>query len=148
MTAQAPERLFYENQLLCIFDEPLLYYWASIEPLPQIVHELSWSSTNCYRGYIGFWTIDDDRLYLIHIDGVLKSGEPLTIQHIFPNATGKVLADWYSGVLRCPRGERLKAVNMGYESIFEEDLLITVEKGVVKKVEVRKNEKPPSDECS
>jgi hypothetical protein len=40
MTAQAPEWLFYEDQDLYLYDEPLLYYLAAQDPTPQFVFEL------------------------------------------------------------------------------------------------------------
>ena len=77
-------------------------------------------STTCWRRYRGTWDIRDGRLALIALEGryELKGEAPLA-------------ADWVSGVLNVPRGKMLEYVHMGYLSVFEEELHITVERGVV-----------------
>ena len=42
-----------------------------------------------------------------------------------------VFAEWFSGKLRIPLGETLQYVHMGYGSLYEKDLFIAVEKGIV-----------------
>jgi hypothetical protein len=44
---------------------------------------------------------------------------------------GPLAADWFSGVLNVPRGQMLEYVHMGYLSVFEEELHISIERGVV-----------------
>jgi hypothetical protein len=38
-----------------------------------------------------------------------------------------LLADWFTGVLRIPRGERLAYMHMGFGSVYDEELHIHVE---------------------
>ena len=47
------------------------------------------------------------------------------------NGPQPVLADWFTGVLRLPRGEILHYVHMGYGTVYEEEEHITVERGEV-----------------
>ncbi|MFM8509872.1 MAG: hypothetical protein ACKOCU_06045, partial [Betaproteobacteria bacterium] len=54
----------------------------------------------------------------------------------------RVFAHWYSGTLRVPQGELLKYRHMGWASTFERDLLIDVEDGVVKGMQVQQNQEP------
>lgn len=77
-------------------------------------------STACWRGYIGTWEIRDDHFYLVNLSGKLRlrGDEPL-------------LADWFSGTIRVPRGEILEYVHMGFGSVFEEELHVKIEKGKV-----------------
>ena len=77
-------------------------------------------SSACWRGYQGMWEIKDGRFYLAAIDGLyqLRDGDP-------------ILADWFSGVLRVPRGEVIQYVHMGYGSVYEEELHIKIEQGMV-----------------
>jgi hypothetical protein len=42
-----------------------------------------------------------------------------------------LLADWFSGILRVPKGEILQYVHMGFGSVFEEELHIKIAKGEV-----------------
>jgi hypothetical protein len=62
-----------------------------------------------------------DRLfYLIGLRGqfMLVGNEPL-------------LADWFSGVIRIPRGKMLHYVHMGFGSVYEQELHIKIEQGRV-----------------
>ena len=42
-----------------------------------------------------------------------------------------LLADWFTGVLRVPRGEMLAYVHMGFGSVYDDELHIHVERGRV-----------------
>ena len=50
-----------------------------------------------------------------------------------------MFAHWYSGTIRIPQGELLEYVHGGYASTYERDLLLELERGVVKNVHVRQN---------
>ena len=77
-------------------------------------------STACWRGYIGTWEIKDDKFYLKKIDGAVRLAKKEPIQ-----------ATWFTGVLRIPQGKELHYVHMGFGSIYERDLLIKIQEGVV-----------------
>ena len=129
-TAQTPEILVYEGKTENMFSEPRIPVDnPRVRAIPQEEFERKAkdgtfpgivSSTACWRQYIGSWEIKDDRLFLTNVIGMfeLSGEEPL-------------FADWYSGVLRVPRGEILKNVHMGYDTVYEEFLHIRVENGLV-----------------
>ncbi len=77
-------------------------------------------STACWRGYQGSWEIKDGMFYLVGLRGRLKllGEEPL-------------LADWFSGILRIPRGQILKYIHMGFGTVYEEEIHIKIERGLV-----------------
>jgi hypothetical protein len=78
-------------------------------------------STACKRGYQGTWEIRAGRFYLAGIAGCseLVGDAPL-------------LAEWFTGVLRVPRGEVLRYRFMGFGSaVFEQEVHVKVERGVV-----------------
>jgi hypothetical protein len=77
-------------------------------------------STACWRCYQGTWEIKDGRFYLVALRGRfrLSPGEPL-------------LADWFTGVIRIPRGKLLQYVHMGFGSVYEEEVHVKIERGVV-----------------
>lgn len=87
----------------------------SRKDLPSII-----GSTACWRGYIGTWEIREGRLYLKRIQGRYEmiGDDP-------------ILADWFSGILRIPRGGLLQYVHMGFESVHERDLFVKVDGGRV-----------------
>jgi len=74
------------------------------------------------------WEIRDGRFWLVSLRGRFRfdSDEP-------------VLADWFTGVLRIPRGDMLAYVHMGFGSVYEEELHIAIERGVVTRTEVIDN---------
>jgi hypothetical protein len=120
---------------------PLSDYFALTESSPPFV----WTSTALWRGYIGTWEIVDHRLYLVEFLGNLKDGSEASIATIFPDFPDRVFAHWYSGTIRIPQGKRLEYVHMGYHSIFERDLLLDVERGVVTRRRIQHNEAPESE---
>jgi hypothetical protein len=127
MTAQIHERLIYAGEEMSM---------AYCPPLPeghprllQVDPQASLGdapdgfllySTGCWRRYQGTWEIKDGHFYLVGLRGIfrLEGDEPL-------------LADWFSGVIRIPKGEIVHYVHMGFESIFEYDLFVEIEQGVV-----------------
>lgn len=91
-------------------------------------------STACWRGYIGTWEVRDRRLWLVAVEGCARVvGEP-------------VLADWFNGVLRIPRGEELQYVHMGFGTVFEEEVHLRVEEGRVTGRRVIDNRKRAASE--
>lgn len=135
MTAQIPEKLRYngENHSMCT--NPLDEFFA----LGEISLQFKVNCTALWRGYVGQWEIIDNRLYLTELHGTLKSGEEASVATIFPGFPGSVFAHWYSGTIRIPQGELLEYVHGGYASTYERDLLLDLERGVVKNVHVYQN---------
>lgn len=130
MTAQIPEKLIIEGkESFMTFCPPLPDDLGIITQLTreeflegrksgqinQIV-----GSTACWRGYIGTWEIKDGKFYLKKLEGRVR----LTKEE-------PVFFDWFSGVLRIPQGKMLHYVHMGFGSIYEQELYIRIEKGVV-----------------
>jgi hypothetical protein len=132
VTAQFTEVLKYQGETLSLCTYPLNVYWKSSgNPL-----ELQSTSTGCWRGYVGTWEIANDRLYLVKFWGNRmgkdeSETENVGLADLFPDYPDGVFAHWFTGQLRCPRGERLHYVHSGFESKYEKDLFITVRSGVV-----------------
>lgn len=135
MTAQIPEQLRYEGEDLAMCTNPLNDFFAMGGVNPRF-------GSNCtalWRGYVGRWDIVDGRLYLVGLHGTLEDGTEASLATIFPDFPERVFAHWYSGTIRIPRGKELEYVHMGYGSKFERDLLLDVERGVVKSTRTRHN---------
>ncbi len=146
MTAQIGELLIYEGEETSMtFCPPFPEDHPRIKTLQD---DEAWAaagssggeadfvfSTACWRGYIGKWEIKDRRLYLVHIVGQyqLEGDEPL-------------FADWFSGVLRAPKGEMLEYVHMGFGSVFEQETHIKIENGIVTKTRTIDNRGKQHDE--
>jgi hypothetical protein len=85
-------------------------------------------STACWRGYQGTWEIRDGLFYLVGLRGRfrLRDGEP-------------ILAEWFTGVLRVPKGEVLQYVHMGFGSVYQQELHIKITNGFVVETRVIDN---------
>ena len=126
MTAQIHERLILDgDETSMAFCPPLpeghpRIYEPSREDTVSDESDFILENTACWRGYQGAWEIKDGRFYLVDLRGRLRlrGGEP-------------ILADWFSGVLRIPKGEMLQYVHMGFGSVFEQEVHIKIENGVV-----------------
>lgn len=134
MTAQLRERLFYNGEEFGMAEEPLANYLISnkVSIVPKIMN------SSCWRGYFGKWELRDNRLYLFELeifsDSILKEG----LKHLFPKQI-EVFASWYSGIIRVPHGELLEYKHFGYSSIYEKDLFLKIENGVLLKSWINDN---------
>ena len=82
-------------------------------------------STACWREYIGSWSIRRGKLYLTKLEGRYRL-----------DGKEAIFADWFTGDLRIPKGRMLEYVHAGFNSIYEQELLLTLERGGVIKTEV------------
>ncbi|MBO5250849.1 MAG: hypothetical protein J6B31_02475 [Bacteroidaceae bacterium] len=90
MTLQITEELTYNGQKYKLYTEPLRSYLYD-HPIKR-THSFS---TACWRGYIGHWAIEEDKLYLVRLDSIDR--EPL-LDKLFPGQE-KVFAEWFSGTI-------------------------------------------------
>ena len=130
MTVQVPETLLYKGEALSLHDYPLQPYLAS----GATAVKFQAHSTALHRGYVGTWTIRQGRLYLIKLEGHVgpfANTRAVALDALFPDAKDGVLADWYTDEMRCPMGELLHYGRGGFTSVYESDLFIQIERGVV-----------------
>lgn len=121
-TTQIQDIIIYDsNEYFGDYEEfPLEDYWSDENPKPEC---LSMGSTACWRGYIATWEVRNMSLFLksLRKENLPNEDEKaIPLQSVFPDANGPILADWFSGVLYCNRGEK-------YEGI----LYISIHKGNV-----------------
>lgn len=144
MTAQISEILYYKGDSLSMRATPLSDYFELMGISPDFQDR----STACWRRYVGKWEISLDRLYLIGISATYEDGSEVTLGDFSPGFDSRVFAHWFSGVLSVPQGDVLKYVHMGFATMFERDLLISIEQGVVVDTQVRVNSAPSSAQGS
>lgn len=142
MTAQIAEKLHHEGQAFSMCTNPLNHYFA----LGGVNPHFESNCTALWRGYVGTWEIIDARLYLIDLQGNLKKGGRASVATLFPDFPDRVFAHWYSGTIRIPQGKMLEYVRMGYGSIYERDILLEMEKGVIKSTKVQYNGTAEADD--
>lgn len=124
MTAQVGEALIYNGEKT----------WIATEPLSQYLKVKAISffspSTACWRGYYGKWEIKDRKLYLIELEAYIEEYKKVGLNYLFPNQK-EVFANWFNGEIRIPCGEMLEYVHMGYASLYERDLFLVFENGIL-----------------
>jgi hypothetical protein len=126
VTAQYHERLIYDgdetSMAFCppLPDNHLRITALSIEEFLKGAATGFRFSTACYRLYVGTWELKEGRFYLVGLEGryKLEGGEPL-------------LADWFTGVLVIPKGEIIHYVHSGFDSVFEQEIHVKINNGVV-----------------
>jgi hypothetical protein len=147
MTAQTPESLIYQGASLQLCSEPLAHFPSLM--LPTWVYVMP--NTALARCYIGTWEIESDRLYLKKLRFWKQENDVVTergIEDLFPGHPDGVFAHWFNGILRCPRGALLKYVHGGFASIYEEDVFLRVQRGVlIEERIVRNGTAPPNAEA-
>ena len=108
MTLQSPEEVEFEGRALAVanngWDELLsqlpLEPYLQAEGRPALVSP----STNCARGYLGDWAIEEGRLRLVAFQGWIQPDEEGPLEEVglaflFPEARGPVEATWFNGPL-------------------------------------------------
>ena len=132
MTAQFSERLLFEGQELTLCAVPL----GPFLEFSGSTLKFEATSTALWRGYVGTWAIENDRLYLVKLSGnsVIDGEErEVGLEALFPDYPDGVFAHWFTGELRCLSGALLNYVHGGFASTYEQDLFFRVQRGVVLK---------------
>ena len=138
VTAQIADTIAIDGNDHALFSEPLEAYYRDL-PRPAFIPE----STANWRGYVARWEIRAGRLFLIGIRAeicdVPMFGWDCTglrrkvgLGDLFAPEDGVVFAGWFSGTLRVPVGAQIQYQHMGYESVFEFDLMLMIENGIVR----------------
>ena len=147
-TAQAPDVIFYEGQKRRLYSNPLEDYYSDGRKRPNFMIGPNTITSGNWRGYIATWKVVDNTLYMAHIESWIGRRKA-TLESIFGSKcrNGRVKATWFSGELRIPDGMELQYVHMGYGSVYERDIIVSVEAGKVTKAVIIDNSKLqlPSD---
>lgn len=139
MSAQLPDKVLVDGQQWDLFSNPLEQYWMrQYKKRPNFL-ELP----NCKRGYVAHWEIKDNQFFLKSIDGNHEKRSlffgpeeaRFSLNDLIPKANNKpVLAKWFSGKLRIPKGRMTLYEHQGYGSRFEKETIITIDKGNLTKM--------------
>jgi len=129
-TGQVPDYLIYQGDTVAIYSNPLEQYFRlnNNHDIPDFKSECS--SSGCWRGYIAYWTLRNDSLFLIRITPPVKDcqgNKDGNILKMFGNEIA--FANWYNGTLIIPRGELFSGSDMGYSAIYAYEELLLIENG-------------------
>jgi hypothetical protein len=125
MTAQSHERLIFNGEVTSMATEPLSQYLENRSDIKFYM-----PSTNFWRGYYGNWEIKDNKLYLIDLKAYIEGYEEVGLNYLFPGKK-EVFANWFNGEIRIPQGEMLQYVHSSYASLYDSDLFLVFENGIL-----------------
>lgn len=144
MAAQLPDILLLNGEKMDLYSNPLEPYWF-LYPKKRPTFQ---PSESCKRGYVATWEICDKLLILRGIEGNVirrnflfwKKVKPYSWKMLFPKVRKEgLVASWFTGKIRIPQGDRIFYVHEAYDSRFEREMIITLEKGQVIKTVVLDN---------
>ena len=139
MAAQLPDTIIIEKEKMGLYTNPLEQFWIRLNKKRPAFCPLD----SCQRGYVATWEIKDKQLFLKDVDGnfvkrSLLFGKRIvrySIKMLFSkSASRRVKASWYSGKLRIPRGNMTAYDHQDYNSRFEKEMIVTVDRGNVIKM--------------
>jgi len=147
-TGQTPEVLSFDGNSWSMFYCPLdmvkqTKKWHKSKDFKKN----AWT-TGCWRGYIGHWSIIDNKLILteavweeavtdsLKITKFVEVKLPRVFKYYSKYATPQgIFASWVNDTIRIGRGDCIRYVHMGFDRNLEEEAYLIIKKGVVKKVE-------------
>jgi len=138
MAAQLPDLIVLNGAQMDLYTNPLEEYWRKSKKKKPVFFKL----ISCQRGYVATWEVKDKQLFLKGVEGNFikrfflfgRKKAKYSIHLLFPKSKGKrVKAGWFSGKLRIPSGPMTMYEHHGYDSRFENEIIITVEKGNILK---------------
>ena len=144
-TAQVPDFLIYKGDTLSIFSNPLEASFS--EEKERKIPSLGCESTACWRGYVAWWELRNDSLFLIKIEGCCKNEnavyQTLDLEFLFGEAVVNkaVFANWVSFTLPHPYGKLLRYEHSGYASLYAYEQYFHFEQGILQKIEQFDNTK-------
>lgn len=150
-TAQIPDGISYQGQGYALYSQPI---HALLRSEPGVRTRVErYIGPRCSASWSGLraeWLVEDDRLYLLRLEANPCEREPDVVPLRKLGARRgetRIFAGWFSGELRIPQGRELEYVHMGFQSVFERDLFLTIEEGRVVGRRVVENPPPrPSPE--
>lgn len=146
---QFPDYVIYKGDTIPIYNLILEQYLKKIEKSDKgSLFGLKFregASLNCWRGYQAIYSIENDSLFLKNIihcgeQKINQFASEKRINQIFNSKVinGKVYIDWFSGSFSLPNGKLLRWDGV-FHKTFENEILIKVRNGKIRKVSEIKN---------
>lgn len=136
MTEQICEKLHFNGQVFDMCCEPLEEY-LKIKGIEIVI---TGSITSClWRGYIGTWSIQDEKLYLLELNEFNSKEVDIT-----PNLKTKdcpIFCSWFSGELMYREGECLNSFHGGFGGEYEYETYLKFKQGILESSHTIKNVK-------
>jgi hypothetical protein len=144
-TGQEGELVIYKGDTLAMLSEPLEIYLQRKEPRQKLHPSLeNGCSTALWRGYVGLWRIENNRLLLVDVYACGNKKESIK-DKIFIPQDSEIFADWFTGDLFIEKGKVIKYNHSGYDRYYEMEIVANVNGGIIENEKEYKNGVEPSD---
>lgn len=141
-TAQQSEKIFINGKMRNMLSCPLEADSIMRDIIKKIKTAKIVTNTSLWRGYVGYWSIKNNTLYLDSLQFEIEDleAEDFVTKTIIPKNESAfsaykdkfgIKASWFSGELRVIQGQLLMYVHMGFERTFEKEKFLTVNEGTV-----------------
>lgn len=138
-TSQDPDVIIYKGMTYKLYANPLESFFKNKKDRPKFFVSPGKITSGNWRGYVATWEIEDGFLYLLKIDSWICRNQnsshcrKVNLKSLFGRKYrgGKVRADWFSGELLMPDGNQIQYVHMGYDSIYEREIILNVMSGKI-----------------
>ena len=136
-TQQINDKVQINEEEWEITSSPLEYLQSkTADAFRALLGERDFFITSNYRGYIAYWYVDRDRLYLDRIeipqmDGSYKTIDRKNLRKVFRRyrCCGKIKAGWMTGNITIGRGIGERSPERPFASEFEEEKTIVMKRG-------------------
>lgn len=141
-TAQQSEIIFINGKMYGMLSCPIEVDSVMQDIIKKIRPAEIVTNTSLWRGYVGYWSIKKNTLYLDSLQFEIEDHEAKDFvrKTIIPKNERAfsaykdefgIKASWFSGELRVIRGKLIRYVHMGFDSTFEKESFLTVKEGTV-----------------
>ena len=131
-TAQRSEVLHINGRVVSLLTTPLdPVIGPLLERRKDLREHFRAPDSGLWRGYVGTWHIEGDRLYLVSLSNGADKPKSIPLSTLLLAGDGPVPATWFSGTLRVPVGWARRYIHRGFATTWNQELLIRVERGRV-----------------
>lgn len=135
MTAQTPDRLWLDGGEWQLLATPLDPFLAEHRLSDRFVapHSANW------RGYLATWRIDEHGWLVLDdvvatLRGLASGTETISGTAVLGGRSLPIRATWFTGEFRVARGDQVRHVHAGFESVWADQRLVKVAAGRVESV--------------
>lgn len=142
-TEQEPDILYYNGKKIFIYSYPLESRVKNDSKLVKKLDKLECMSTACWRRVIGNYKIENDSLFLIGLQEPCEK-QSLNLENYFDKTeikNGKIFVNWFSDQIIEGFGKYLGFSLSEYKGIYENQIDIELQKGLVKNIFIKEQGK-------
>lgn len=144
-TGQRGEQVIYKGDTLTMLCEPLEIYFQENDSQQRLHPSIENScSTALWRGYVGLWKIENNRLFLVDVYACGDRNRSIKNQ-IFKGQDAEIFAYWFTGDLFIEKGKIIKYSHSGYDRCYEVEIVVKVNRGFIANEKEYKNGVLPND---